>query len=85
MEKKRRVIKKNEFISFGGSVRKFRTSLGLSQEELAFKTGLDRTYISGVERGIRNISLRNILLIANALKIHPSFLFNIDDENIIRK
>lgn len=53
-----------------------RTKLSLSQEELGFQTGLDRTYISGIERGERNPSLKNIGKIAQALKVKLSELFN---------
>lgn len=42
---------------------------GVSQEDLAFSAGLDRTYISGIERGTRNVSLKNIGKIARALHI----------------
>ncbi|HEY7156497.1 MAG TPA: helix-turn-helix transcriptional regulator [Gemmataceae bacterium] len=52
---------------FGARVREWRTALGLSQEAFAGKCGLDRTYISGIERGKRNVSLRNIEIIAKAL------------------
>ena len=44
-------------------------ALGLSQEAFADKCGLDRTYISGIERGKRNVALRNIELIARVLDI----------------
>ena len=57
------VIKK-----FGQRIRDERTKQGISQEELGFRTGLDRTYISGIERGERNPSLKNITKIAMALK-----------------
>jgi len=50
--------------------------IGISQEELAFQSGLDRTYISGIERGTRNPSLKNIEKIAKALKISPAELFS---------
>lgn len=59
---------------FGQRLRQVRIEVGLSQEELAFRAGLDRTYISSVERGKRNISLTNICLIAKALGVKPSFL-----------
>jgi transcriptional regulator with XRE-family HTH domain len=52
---------------FGRRVREKRTVLGLSQEAFADKCDLDRTYISGIERGKRNLSLRNIKVIADAL------------------
>ena len=54
---------------FGKRVRDKRTALGLSQEAFADKCKLDRTYISGIERGKRNVALRNIEAIANALGI----------------
>jgi len=61
---------------FGSKVRQVRMKVGISQEELAFRCGLDRTYISGIERGTRNPSLKNIEKIAKALKISPSELFS---------
>jgi transcriptional regulator with XRE-family HTH domain len=54
---------------FGKRVREKRTALGLSQEAFADKCNLDRTYISGIERGKRNVALRNIQAIAKALGI----------------
>jgi DNA-binding XRE family transcriptional regulator len=45
---------------FGKRLRERRIALGLSQEAFAHAAGLDRTYISGIERGKRNVSLRNI-------------------------
>jgi transcriptional regulator with XRE-family HTH domain len=52
---------------FGANIRARREALGISQEELAARTGLHRTYIGSVERGERNISLHNILRVASAL------------------
>ena len=60
---------------FGEKVRALRVDKGFSQEKLAELSGLDRTYISDVERGERNISLINITKIANALKVKPGELF----------
>ena len=54
---------------FGNKVRDLRTAQGMSQEVLAQKSGLHRTYIGGIERGERNISLINIEKIAKALKL----------------
>lgn len=59
-------------VTFGESLRSLRESRGISQEELAELADLDRTYISGVERGKRNISLRNIYKLASALNV-PAF------------
>lgn len=59
---------------FGARVRETRLSRGMSQESLGHEAGLDRTYIGGVERGERNISLINISKIANALQVSPKDL-----------
>ena len=59
---------------FGDRLRSLRAKKGLSQEQLAGLADLDRTYISGIERGIRNISLLNIVKIAQALEVKPSDL-----------
>ena len=60
--------------TFGARVRLRRKELGFSQEELAGISGLHRTYIGSLERGERNISLANVVRIANALEIDPSEL-----------
>jgi transcriptional regulator with XRE-family HTH domain len=60
---------------FGGLVRQKRQSLGLTQEEFAKRCGLHRTYISGIERGTRNVALANIEKIARALDIGLGKLF----------
>ncbi len=57
--------------SLGNAVRQYRTQLGLSQEELAFKAGFHRTYIGMIERGERNISYLNLLKLCAALEIAP--------------
>ena len=61
---------------FGKRVRELRKSRGWSQEEFASRVGLDRSYIGGVERGERNVSLENICLIARALGVPTGELFN---------
>ena len=61
---------------FGEAVRARRKQLGRSQEELGFDADLDRTYVSGVERGTRNPTLRIICQLARALKTVPSKLLN---------
>jgi transcriptional regulator with XRE-family HTH domain len=60
---------------FGRTVRKLRHKLAVSQEEFADRCGLDRTYIGGIERGERNVSLANIEKLAKALHISLSELF----------
>ena|SRR5258706_6280392 len=60
---------------FGRRVRELRVSQGLSQEDLAELCDLDRTYVNGIERGKRNVGLRNIGAIALALNVLPSQLF----------
>ncbi|NZD64916.1 helix-turn-helix transcriptional regulator [Rhizobium sp. WYCCWR 11290] len=54
--------------SFGARVRELRLRMSLSQEDLADRAGLDRTYVGGVERGERNLSLINIFKLAHALE-----------------
>jgi transcriptional regulator with XRE-family HTH domain len=61
---------------FGERVRQLRKAKELSQETLALVCDLDRTYIGGVERGERNISLINIYKIADALGVSARELFN---------
>lgn len=53
----------------GKKLRELRTEAGLSQERLGEITGLDRTYISGIERGVRNPALKNIEKLAKALDV----------------
>jgi len=60
--------------AFGQAVRAAREKLDLSQEELGFRSDLDRTYISGIERGVRNPTLKTMLRIATAVGVGPSKL-----------
>lgn len=59
---------------FGERVRKLRKSQGYSQESFAEECGLDRTYLGGIERGERNLALRNMQVIAEALGVSISEL-----------
>ncbi|WP_082512566.1 helix-turn-helix transcriptional regulator [Afipia sp. Root123D2] len=56
------------------TVRKARKAAGLSQEKLAFEAGLDRTYVSQVERGKRNVTIVVLARLASALKTTPDRL-----------
>lgn len=62
-------------VRFGRAIRQRRHKLGVSQEEFADLCGLDRTYIGGIERGERNVSLVNVERIAKTLKVSLSELF----------
>ena len=60
---------------FSSNLKKYRTSLGISQEAFAEKAGLHRTYISAIECGKRSIALENVQKIADALGIETYLLF----------
>lgn len=73
---KRKYPKKNPVqAKFGERVRQFRKTKGWSQEELADECDLHRTYIGGIERGERNVSLLNIRKIADSLGVAIGKLF----------
>lgn len=65
---------------FGEAVRRARTATGLTQEELADRAGLDRSYIGGVERGERNPSLSVIEKIADGLGVTLAELFSYSEK-----
>lgn len=65
----------------GNNIKKYRKKLGISQEELAEKAGLHRTYIGGIERGERNITLDSLQVIALALDVAPIELI-VEEENV---
>ena len=62
-------------IRFGRALRRIREEQGINQEEAAERCGLHRTYYSGIERGVRNVSIVNIERIAKGLKMHLPKLF----------
>ncbi len=69
--------KKNPLLlKIGKKIRQFREELNLSQEDLADKSDLDRTYIGGVERGERNVTILSLQKICDALKINIKDLFS---------
>lgn len=63
---------------FGSRVRLLRQHQNLSQEELAQRAGIDRTYVGGVERGERNLSLLNVKRLADALGVTARDLLDDD-------
>jgi transcriptional regulator with XRE-family HTH domain len=62
-------------IRFGRAIRRIREEQGIVQEEAAERSGLHRTYYSGIERGVRNVSLVNIEKVAKGLKTALPDLF----------
>lgn len=74
-------MRKGLVVAVASAIRHFRKSTQMSQEDLADKAGLDRTYISGVERGVRNITLESMELIIHALGVDTkSFLYKVAEE-----
>ena len=67
--------------AFGIRIKAIRLQRGLSQEQLGLIAELDRTYISGIERGLRNVSLINLKRLAIALNIEPAELLKFDEPN----
>jgi len=61
--------------ALGAAIRRARSGVGLSQEALAADAYLDRSYVGGIERGEHNLTVMNIVKIAEALKMQPSALF----------
>lgn len=59
---------------FGERLRALRNAKGISQEQLAFEAALARSYVSGIERGLRNVALVNICKLAKALGVSPADL-----------
>jgi len=62
---------------FGQVVRQLRYKLNMTQDQLAERSGVNRTYIGDLELGGRNLSLRNILRLAVALEVTPDKLFRL--------
>lgn len=60
---------------FGATVRKYRQRLDLSQEELAWRAEMHRTYLADVERGVRNLSLSSIARLVGAIDVPLSTFF----------
>lgn len=74
------MVDKDVKVQFGARVRKLRLAQKLSQEQLADAAALDRSYVGGVERGERNISLENICKLAEALNLPYSKLLEFDSK-----
>lgn len=59
---------------FGANVRRYRVAEGLSQEAVAERMGVDRAYVSSIERGAQNVTLLSLWEIAQALRVRPADL-----------
>ena len=67
--------------TLSGNIKFLRGNMNLSQEELAYKCGLHRTYVGAVERGERNVTLSSLELIASALNVDvPTLLSNLSGQ-----
>ena len=66
-------------VALGRAVHRQRIKLGISQEDFADQVGLDRTYVSGIERGIRNPTLLVLLRLAQVLGVSVAQLLEADD------
>lgn len=64
-----------ELRAIGQAIRLLRLERNMSQEELADVAGLHRNYIGGIERGERNVGIKAILALAQALAVHPARFF----------
>jgi transcriptional regulator with XRE-family HTH domain len=68
----------------GRNVRQNRERVGVSQEELAYRAGIDRTYVSGIERGIRNPTVLVLQDLAGVLKVRPADLLADADSSVVK-
>src|SRR6266550_2584673 len=75
--------KREECLAFGKAVRMYRTRMGLSQEDLADRAEIHRTYIGGIERGERNPTLTMIHRLAAALGVPPTKLVGDEEPEVI--
>ncbi len=67
---------------FGNKLKKIRKSKSITQEKLSEMSNMDRSYISDVERGVKNISLEKINKLATALEVPLSELFKFNEEDL---
>ena len=80
MKKKNPVL-----VAFGATIRRLRLEKGLTQRELAKRSGLDVSYISGIERGCRNVSLKSLEKVAKGLGCSMSKTFEALDRLDLKK
>jgi transcriptional regulator with XRE-family HTH domain len=68
--------------AFGSHLRALRKNSGLSQEETADRAGINVTYLSGVERGLRNPSIKNVRRLADTLGVPTKELFDFGEASL---
>lgn len=69
-------------VQFGRHLVELRTRQRVSQEKLAYESGVSRSYLSGIERGVRNVSLTKIVLLARTLGLEPAELMRFPMEEM---
>ena len=69
-------------LALGDALLEARTGTGMSQQELADRAGVHRTYISDVERGVRNVTVVTILRMCSALNVTPSVFFRLAEKRL---
>lgn len=77
-------MKNQELVDLGLKIKYFRKKLNISQEQLAQKCNFDRTYISLIERGKRNLSYLNLLQLAKGLEVSLCEILSINFPNQVR-
>lgn len=82
MAKHQSLVNEKFFIALGQTISQKRTQLGLTQEELAALSGVNRAFISNMENGIRNPSLGTVASIAKGLRMRLSTLIAKSEENL---
>ena len=70
--------------SFGEALKKRRQHLGLSQEALGFRSGVHRTFISEIERGVKSPTLHTVASLAEALGMKPSDLMQMAEDHVLK-
>ena len=74
MARKPRRRQHPDLVAFGNRLRRLRYDADLTQEQLAFEAGLERSYVGQCERGERNVSLLNVVKLARAMRVRPAEL-----------
>jgi transcriptional regulator with XRE-family HTH domain len=71
--------KDKSLVALGGAIRALRQEIGMSQEDLALRSGIDRSHMGRIERGERNVTILNLVRIAKALQRRVADFFLVAD------